>query len=636
MHQPKLFAGSLLTVLFLFPAFCQAQTISIVAGNGQLVCLGCEGKYAPLVVQVGDATGAPVATTTVTWTATQQGSQPVTATSVTNLAGQATYAIAPLPLTAVTPFAQVTVAASARNGSGALVETAGLSITCETHAGQQAGAVLTNSSGMAACTPLFGGRLGSVYYTVVVGVSYVSFSQAPFSVLSGPPAILKIVSGNNQTVNAGVVAPVALVAQVTDAGGNPSAGIAVKWFVTAGAAILSDIVSSSLSDGDVSATATLVTGPAQVTVSLPGNSSVQAVFTVNLNTVVTAMQAISGNNQQALEGAAFADPLIVQVNDNAAPVPGATVNFAVSSGAATLSAASAATNAQGQAQVTVTAGALYGPVAITASVKSGSTTYTQTFNLTVNPPSIGGITAIVNAAGFQNQFVSPCSLATIYRTGLASGLQGVASAIVAPQTQVAGVSVQFGGVLAPILYVANVNGQESVSVQVPCEVPSSAAVPPATVPVVATVNGSASQPFAVTVLPFSPGIFQFTDSDGQRRAVLLRQDGSFASVTNPARSGDTLRMFVTGLGQTTPTLFTDEFDPLTLDAGNWVPQYLPVIAGVLVGVNNTRVPVLSAKYAYGSVGVYEVDFQLPQNAAPGNNATFAIVVYEGADFVFGN
>jgi uncharacterized protein (TIGR03437 family) len=140
----------------------------------------------------------------------------------------------------------------------------------------------------------------------------------------------------------------------------------------------------------------------------------------------------------------------------------------------------------------------------------------------------------------------------------------------------------------------------------------------------------------VPVTPYSPGIFQFADSDGQTRAVLVREDGSFITVNNPAQPGDTLRMFVTGLGQTTPPLFTDEFDPLSDQSGTWVPQNLPVNAGVIVGVDNGGALVLSAKYAYGMVGVYEVDFQVPNNAAPGNNAPFAVVVQQGNTVVFGN
>ena len=36
------------------------------------------------------------------------------------------------------------------------------------------------------------------------------------------------------------------------------------------------------------------------------------------------------------------------------------------------------------------------------------------------------------------------------------------------------------------------------------------------------------------------------------------------------------------------------------------------------------------------VGVYEVDFEVPENTAAGNNAPFAIVVYQGTNVVFGN
>ena len=60
MQKLSVFAGSFLTALFLFPAFCQAQTISIVSGNGQLLCPDCRGgpyTFAPLVVQVTSAAG---------------------------------------------------------------------------------------------------------------------------------------------------------------------------------------------------------------------------------------------------------------------------------------------------------------------------------------------------------------------------------------------------------------------------------------------------------------------------------------------------------------------------------------------------------------------------------------------------
>ncbi len=718
MQKLNLLAGSFLTALFLFPAFSSAQTISIVSGNGQLVCPDCQGgpfAYQPLVVQVNDSTGAPAANTVVTWTASQSGYSPVTGTSTTNSAGQATCNPASQPSTcAFAPFGfffgsnilPATVLASALGESVTFVETTaepilsgpgqgttniavvlvppgsgpklsgisgqtsstpitinvgspyygplpnvqlrlqsntanGPTVTCATQAGQQPGTVLTDKNGNATCNPVFGGIAGTGTYTIWVGDNYNYFGPDSLTVTTGPPAIMKIISGNNQSVNSNTKAPLALTAEVTDVGGSALPNIAVKWAVTEGTATLSNVVNTTINVkgaalGQVSAAVTPITGPVQVTVSVSSNPAVNAVFTINVNQVITGLSIVSGSPQETAEGTAFTAPLLVQVNDNSAPVAGVPVTFLVSTGTVSLSSSSATTNAQGQAQVTATAGSSTGTAVVTASVKSGSTTYSQSFELTIVSPG-ATVSSVVNSAGFQSEFLSPCSLATIYGTGLAPGLQGVASAFIEPSTTVAGVSVQFGGVFAPILDVANVNGTQSVSVQVPCEVPASTTTPATTTPMVITVNGVVSSPYNVTVLTLSPGIFQFVDTDGATRAVLVKQDGSYVTIANPAHPGDIIRMFVTGLGQTTPALFSNENDPLVVDTnGDLVPQELTVNASIVVGVNNGGVLVKSARYAYFGVGVYEVDFQVPDNTPVGNNAPFAIAVYEGTKLIYGN
>src|ERR1039457_6542066 len=99
MQKRKLLAGSFLTALFLFPAFCPAQTVSIVSGNGQLVCPDCTGslqKYTQLVAQVSEPTGKPVVNSTVPERPTQSGYQSVTSTSATHSYGQASYTFVPL------------------------------------------------------------------------------------------------------------------------------------------------------------------------------------------------------------------------------------------------------------------------------------------------------------------------------------------------------------------------------------------------------------------------------------------------------------------------------------------------------------------------------------------------------------
>src|SRR5579871_2565130 len=148
----------------------------------------------------------------------------------------------------------------------------------------------------------------------------------------------------------------------------------------------------------------------------------------------------------------------------------------------------------------------------------------------------------------------------------------------------------------------------------------------------------ASSTFDVNVATYSPGIFQSTDpTDGVLRAVLVRQDGSYVSVKNPAPRGEVIRAWVTGLGQTTPPLFTNEFDPLVQDAdGNWVPQQLPVAASFVVGVNNGGATLISANYAYGMIGVFEIDFVVPESSAVGNNIPFGLFVIQGKNAIFAN
>ncbi len=682
------------TALLLVPTVSSGQTVALVSGNGQLVCIYCPSfttaQFLPLVVSVTDSSGALSANTTVTWTSVAPGASPVTTTSTTNASGVASYTFTPATPVGGSSFVQSTVTATAGTSSVQFTETAvvpgqqsafapiqvtlvspyagqpltgtagqaastqlsaqvfvtqlglqqglpgiavqvvsgttGATVSCMSQTGQQPGTVLTNSTGTATCTLVLGSTIGTGNYTIVVGGTYATFTTGALTVTAGPPAVIKIISGNNQSVNPGGLAPLPLTAEVTDLGGNPSVGATVSWSVSQGSATLSKTVITSVSTGLVSTSVTAgSSGPIQVTAKL-SNSTAQVIFTVNVNTIVTQLQVLSGNNQDAAVNTAFADPLIVQVNDQAAPVTGAVVNFVVTSGSALLSAPSAASNAQGQAQITVTAGATAGPIVIIATVG----TLTQTFNLMAVPPgpivTAGGFT---NGAGFQVGSVSPCSLVTIFGTGLATGIQGAVTSFLEPQSLVAGVSVQFATVPAPILSVANVNNQQSVTVQVPCE------TVPGSVPVVVTVGGG-STTVNVTVLPISPGIFQTTMSDGVVRAVLVRPDGSFVTPQNPARIGEIIRMYATGLGQTSPPIVTNQMVPLVADAsGNLVPEAMPVSSQVVIGVDNAGVQVVSAQYAYGMVGVYEVQFEL-ESADTGDNIPFAILMFQNGQAVFGN
>ncbi len=132
-----------------------------------------------------------------------------------------------------------------------------------------------------------------------------------------------------------------------------------------------------------------------------------------------SITATSGSSQSATINTAFSSPLVATVKDQSSiPVSGATVTFTAPSsgqsctftGGAT--AITATTNAQGQAQVTVTANAIAGNYNVTASV-AGVTT-TATFSLTNNSLNTG-----YNAPLFYNS--SQGTIVTINNNGQSIG-----------------------------------------------------------------------------------------------------------------------------------------------------------------------------------------------------------------------
>jgi uncharacterized protein (TIGR03437 family) len=171
--------------------------------------------------------------------------------------------------------------------------------------------------------------------------------------------------------------------------------------------------------------------------------------------------------------------------------------------------------------------------------------------------------------------------------------------------------VLFNGVLAPIYSVNNINGQESVIVQVPFETnPGSAAV------TIRVANGGSTIVQGVAIQAVKPAFFDFVDSNSRVYVVALRPDGSYVTSANRARRGETVRVFATGLGQTTPVASTNR-------AG---VRDQNVNAQVIAGINNAGVRLVSAKMVEGSVGVYVVEMEIPADTTPGDARPVAIAV----------
>jgi uncharacterized protein (TIGR03437 family) len=222
------------------------------------------------------------------------------------------------------------------------------------------------------------------------------------------------------------------------------------------------------------------------------------------------------------------------------------------------------------------------------------------------PPSISGIG---NAASYQPG-LSPGMLATIFGTNL-SPVEGVASPGGATSYQ--GVSVTVGGRPAPLFSVVNVNGSEQINFQVPAELSA-----PNTVVVQLNNNGAVGS-MSVPIMAVEPGIFQYLPTGSATPyAAIVKPDGSVMGPSNAASRGSTVAMFLTGLGPTTPSFATDQPGP--------VPPATTVYQPMIVGLNNAGVPALFSGLAPGFVGLDQVNFTIPADAAVGKAISFSVSV----------
>lgn len=462
---------------------------------------------------------------------------------------------------------------------------------------------LTNASGIATCTPYFG-KVGSGTFTVSVGGAFNSQAPIPFTVSVGPPALIQITSGNNQSGTPGQMLPLPIVGVVTDLGGNPTPNIPMTFSsVTPGGATFTNVRTVTDSAGKVSASVILGSVPGNISIKLADNAgliSSPALFTETVNLSITSISKNSGDSQTSALNSTFSMPLVVTVATSAGPVTGTPVTFSVTSGSATLGTPTATTNAQGQASTTVTAGGTPGALTITATTGQFSTT----FNLTVITPGPTNL-SFVNAASGAVNAMSPGSIVTIYGSGLAAGLQGVVSAFaVGPlPLSMAGVTVQLGGqYYAPIFDIGNVGGSQFLTIQIPEEVPVGS------INMTITLGNGGTTTVPVAISAASPGLFTYAGANNQQYLVAIKSNGTVAGPSNPATRGETITIYLTGMALT-PGIQTNAFQPSNATAAPVYP--------LVLGVGNQGTAVTSVAYAQSMVGVETISFVVPTTLNPG-------------------
>jgi outer membrane autotransporter protein len=230
-----------------------------------------------------------------------------------------------------------------------------------------------------------------------------AFRSGQFSAIASAVALTggtPTTTGNNQTGAAGSRLAQPFVVQLTQPpeGAKGLGGVTINWTVTAGGGRLDSATSVTDASGRASNQYTL--GPAggtnTVRASFPGGDSVVFNATATVTPTVPAnatFEITAGNNQNLVTGSPSA-PLVVRVRTAAgAPVPGASVAWRVTPvGNGGANPLTSVTNAAGEASTVVTLG-LPGPAVVIASLPDNPSIAALNFSLNGGVENIPGLTS---------------------------------------------------------------------------------------------------------------------------------------------------------------------------------------------------------------------------------------------------
>ena len=217
-------------------------------------------------------------------------------------------------------------------------------------------------------------------------------------------------------------------------------------------------------------------------------------------------------------------------------------------------------------------------------------------------PHNAGDPVAVNAASFEPG-ISPGGLATVFGADLTS----VSGTVIAPAfplpLELAGVSVLVNGVSAPIYSVAFNNGEDQISFQVPYATPTG----PDAAQVEVFDHGDQTANIVTDSFTEDPGIFAY---NGNYALAVHPSDGTLVGPSVPALPGEVVVLYVTALG------------PLSLALADGYPAPSNPLAYTTdpfdVLVNGELCEVLCSGLAPGFVGLYQINFRVPGDAAFGN------------------
>ena len=230
-----------------------------------------------------------------------------------------------------------------------------------------------------------------------------------------PPIQTKLVriSGDDQRGLPGKPLANPFVVQVLDEDGDPFEGATVKFSVLVGGGSLSATTPTTDADGRAESLLTLGTalGTNKVQVNVDGISQV-FVFSAEATTaqsVPTVLSIISGDSQSGATGDTLTNPFVVEVRYGSdIPLAGLTVTFTVLTGGGTLSATTGTTDANGQAESTLTLGGDPGSNTVEVSAENSAETVTFSAEAALPPPTPTTLSSI--SGGEQDELTGGTSM----------------------------------------------------------------------------------------------------------------------------------------------------------------------------------------------------------------------------------
>jgi len=259
--------------------------------------------------------------------------------------------------------------------------------------------------------------------------------------------------------------------------------------------------------------------------------------------------------------------------------------------------------------VSISSAATLGPSNLTLANNDGATVMPGGVIVTVNPTIVAPLREI---AGFGTT-LGPGALLNISGTDLAERL-AFAPSFPLP-TNLGGVSVKIGDRFAPLFFVS----PKQIIAMVPYEVSGQVNVQ------VVTGPRAGGNSVAVNLSPTAPGIFS-TNLSGSGQGAILNADNSLAApggAGRPAKRGDVVTIYASGLGPVTPTL------PSGLEAGSGGTTIPTLVNQPTVRIGGQVATVNSTSLAAGYAGFYVITAQVPANASTGNNVPVQITTFEG-------